>query len=160
MENEEITKIFIDSEGILNKGCKGQLASIEDLQEEICCSGKTFEGILQLQEGQFIWMNAEQQRKILEFTDSTENELEECEGKYVQLNNNVPEIYKKFVDELDDDMNETVISCTFCDRLLIAVTKMVNDSVLYVYNMYYNERNEIDGNINYIYKQMLENSLI
>lgn len=149
-KQEEIKKVYINAQGEINFSAHGRLAKLEDLTDELCYGSEPFEGLLQIEEGIFYWISAEQQMKIFENDESiTKEEFreleEECEGEYVRVNGNIPLLYKKFIEDMDEVFEE-VVSVTFDedDCMLCALTISRNRNWSYSYNY---SKNTDDGNI-------------
>lgn len=135
----KITNIYINNKMVLNFNNMGQLASLKDLEEEVCSSGTIFTQLLQTTDGMVKWQSAEDQRKILGMdADTTQEELNECTGEYILVNKDVPKLYAEFINDLDLDLQE-VISVNFCAEeplMLIGITHMYNSQFVHILNFW------------------------
>ncbi|MBU3145023.1 hypothetical protein [Clostridium sp. CF012] len=151
-----LTNIYINKNGELNFDNVGRLASLLDLQEEVCCTGIIFNELLQTSDGIVKWQSAEQQRKILELDeDITEEEMQAVEGEYFLINKDVPSLYTNFINDID---LEEVLTVTFNEDnlMLVAITKLWNNNWTYIYNYFIDNKNELQKNKNMIPTFMLK----
>ena len=133
-------KVFINFNGELNISHKGKLASIEDLESAICEGNEPITGILELEDGTFVWQSAESIIEILmKDEDITEQEIDEVlMGEYIKIDDKVNPLYTEFVGNIDV-ATEEIVSVNFCEGLLTAITKCRNEDWSYLHNYSYSD---------------------
>lgn len=136
-----VKKVFIDSNGELNTKGKGRLATLSDLNMDICCGGEPIEGLVEIHEGYYQWQD---------FTFIDEDDF--C--GYSKMNN-LAEMYLKKAFYEDLDSSEEILSFRVSGKILQCITKMFNPRIIYFYYYFINDKNEVDKNYMYMQKDML-----
>ena len=134
--------------GELNFEENGEKADLDTMNFNICMGNAPIKNeLLELQEGIFMWQDGENLKKILEKDIGIEREeINDFEGEYIKVADNKKHSLK---DELEKDLEvglEELLSCKVdnLDVCLRAVTKIVFNSTIYVYNYSRDENGEIE----------------
>ncbi|HEY5588436.1 MAG TPA: hypothetical protein VIK86_05705 [Candidatus Paceibacterota bacterium] len=136
----ESKKVFINFNGEVNTRYKGRLANISDLENAICEGYEPITGILELEDGTYIWQSEEDLKKILmQDKDIIQEELDEIiGGEYIKIDDKVNPLYTELVNNIDPVVEE-IVSVNFCEGLLTAITKCRNEDWSYLHNYSYSD---------------------
>ena len=137
--------LFIKS-GELNFKGQGGLASIEDLNFNICRGDKEIKGLLQTSDGTYLWC------------DNTDNkESVEDVGEileYVLISKEVPILYVEFMKEIDEDLQE-ILKCKLENDSLVAIVQDKKQQWIYTYNIWKDSEGVIQKAQTMLHKNML-----
>lgn len=152
-----IKNVFIKSGELNHTG--GTVATVSDLNFSICKGENPLRGLLQLDNGIYMWQSSENLKKILEKDIGIEiTEENDFEGEYIKICDNKKVSLK---DELEADLKEgfeKIISCCVdsLDICLRAITKCHYNDTVYVYNYNRNENGAVEKTSVICCKEMLQ----
>jgi hypothetical protein len=143
--------VFIKSNGEIEVGRnKGRLASVNDLNESICQGNREIEGLIQVDDGLYMWHDNTNDK------DSVEDIGEVME--YIK-HDNIVTLYTTFKEDIDE-MREEIMSVAMCeDEMLKVVTRGTQNNTLTIYN-YFRMNGEIIKNDVNFNSSMLEGILV
>jgi len=158
--NVKMLKIF-SIYGELNTDGVGVIATIDDLNYNVCCGLPQFEGLIELEDGIYLWRDRNDIKEIFEKDSEIEKwefeELENLEGEYVKVMDSVkPTLYDELLNDIDE-LQEEIVSYKESEdnERLDAVSRSTLNNTIYIYNYFKNEDGILIKNETMINKSML-----
>ena len=159
-------KIF-SINGVLNDEQNGEFATLNDMNYSLCCGNPPERELISIEEGIYMWQDSQQLKEIFKKDDTLDKwgfkDLEDCEGEYIKVMDNIketesirPTLYMELendIDEMFEEVTKYVVDEN--DEVLQAVTRSTCNNMVYIYNYNRNENGETEKIVTSLNKSLL-----